>query len=345
MSDNPYAPQSPQPGGYPPPPSQPPPSHPGGGYPPPAQPSYGQAPADQPAYGQPQGQPPYGQPTYGQSQDQPSYGQPQDQPSYGQPQGQPSYGQPQGQPSYGQQPAGQPSYGQDPAGQPQYGQPAGQPQYGQPAGQPGFGDPAAGQPPMGQPPRKSSAGKIVLIVLSVVLILCVGGAVTGFVLLKDDVKDVVEATGTRVVEPETLGGRAKITDPTIQTQIDNTITSMKDALPGATSTVGRAYGDVAKQEMVMVMAVSHFSADPEDTMNDALSGMRQGGLVSDNMASVDPGPLGGVAKCGDGSASGIDFAICSWTDKGSWGAIIYYFKKVEDLQPEFVSMRGAIEQP
>lgn len=306
MSDNPYSPQQqPQQPGGYPPPPAQPPTSHPGAYPPPAQPSYGQASAGQPTYGQP----PVAQPPYGQpSADQPAYG------------------QPAGPSPYGQQP-----YGQPPAGQ----------QY----GQPGFGEPAPGQPPLGQPPRKSKTGKVVLIVLAVVLVLCGGGAVTGFVLLKDDVKEITDAAGTRVVAPETLGGRAKITEPQIQTQIDSTITAMQSALPGASSTVGAAYGDLAKQDMIMIMAVSHVSVDPEDTMNDAMSGMNQGGLVSDNMASVDPGPLGGVAKCGDGSASGIDFAICSWADKGSWGAVIYYFKKVADLQPEFVSIRGAIEQP
>ncbi|WP_238425395.1 hypothetical protein [Micromonospora parastrephiae] len=102
----------------------------------------------------------------------------------------------------------------------QPGQPAVPPQQGFPVPQPGqqYGDPSLhGGPP---PAKKSKVGKIILIVLAVVLVLCLGGAAITWFAVKDEVGDVVDATKTRVVAPATLAGRAKNTDPQLQAAAD-----------------------------------------------------------------------------------------------------------------------------
>jgi len=147
----------------------------GGPYDPGAQPPASAPPAfpssGQPGGGQdPQGQAPYGQTPYGQA-----------------PYGQPSYGQP----PYGQAAYGQPSAGQGPHGQAPYGQaPYGQAPYGQPPqGQPPFGQPGFGQPGFGQPPKKSSGGKIALIVIGGVVALCLIFGVVGALVFSGNDSD------------------------------------------------------------------------------------------------------------------------------------------------------------
>ncbi|MEU8261218.1 hypothetical protein AB0C02_11440 [Micromonospora sp. NPDC048999] len=248
-----------------------------------------------------------------------------------------SYPPPQEQPG-GYQPPQQPQYGGDYPQAPQ--QPGGFP----PAGQPGFGAPA------GPPPKKSKVGKILLIILAVVLVLCVGGGTAIYFALKDKVetvketvKDAVDATKTRLVEPETLGGRAKATDPDLQAAANELKTEINGVVPGATSVIGSIYGDPAKQDLVLIAGASGLMADPKKELDDAIDGMSVG-LGIKELKSVDAGPLGGEAKCGDGDAGGVPLGVCVWADRGSLGMIVIYFKSGADLKPQFVAMRGEIEK-
>lgn len=246
------------------------------------------------------------------------------------------YGPPHDSPTPPQQP-GQP-------GQPQ---PGGWPppqQQGFPPAQPGqpYGDPhllGAPQPVK----KKSNVGKIVLIVLAVVLVLCVGGGVITWFAVRGPVGEVVDASKTRVVAPATLAGRPKVTDAQLQTAADQMVREMKSSVQNETSTVGAFYGDPAKQDLVMIAGASGLLTDPKKEMDAAISGL-SAQLTVTNLAAVDPGPLGGEAQCGDGKAESVPLGICVWADKGSLGMVVMYFKSADQAKAEFVTIRGQVEQ-
>ena len=270
-------------------------------------------------------QPPY--PPYGQPD--PSEGGGHQPPSY--PPAGGSYGAPQQQPYSGggyQEPA--------PGG---YGAPGQQPPYGQPS----YGAP--GQQPYGAPPppKKGSALKIVLIVVGVVLLLCVTGGVIAFIKGKDQVEDVVAASKISVVAPVTLADRPKISDPQMQGSVDALDSGMKD-IEGTTSSVGAVYGNLKKQDVVMVAAASTLTGSQQSRFDEFAKGLNSGGFSTKELADTAPGPLGGIAKCGDSSVSGVPTAVCLWSDQGSVGMIAMLFKKKADLEKEFVTMRGQVEQ-
>ncbi|NJP31602.1 hypothetical protein [Micromonospora thermarum] len=255
---------------------------------------------------------------------------------------------------YGSQPGAYPPPQQPggyPASQPGSPYPAPQQPGGYPPPQPagGFPPPAPGAPgqPYGAvppPPKKRSTGKILLIVLAAVLVLCLGGAAVAFFAVKDEVKETVDATKIRVVEPETLAGRPKVTDPNLQNISQQLEAELNKSLPDATSTVGAFYGDPAKQDLVMVAAASGLNTDPTKTLDETVAGARQSDVAVGEMSSVDPGPLGGEAKCGDAKAADVPIGVCVWSDKGSLGMIMVYFKTGADVQKELATMRGQIEQ-
>jgi hypothetical protein len=314
---------------------------------PPEQPYYPQQPqypqSGQPEYGQPgYGQPDYGQPGYGQ----PDYGQ---QPEYGQPGYQtPGYGQ---QPEYGQPGYQTPGY-QTPTyqQQPGYPQPPQQPYYRQEPTyyqrpeyqQPGY--PPSGPPAPPSAPKKSGTRKIVLIVLAVLVVLCGGGAGVAYVVLKDDVKDVVTASQTRLVAPDKVAGRAKITDADLQKVATEMVNGMKSEMPDASSTIGAFYGDPAKQDMFMVAGASGLVRNADKQLDDAFRELAASGLKLGAAKDVEPGPLGGHAKCADGQAEGVPVAMCVWVDSGSVGLVAVYFKKVDQIKNDFVTIRGQIEK-
>ncbi|MGC4805552.1 DUF3824 domain-containing protein [Micromonospora sp. DT233] len=228
----------------------------------------------------------------------------------------------------------QQSHGEQPAPQ----QPGDYPPS--PAGQPWDGPAAASTPPA---PKKSGVGRILLIVLAVVMVLCLGGALITWFVVKDDVKDVVDATNTRVVTPSTLAGRPQIDDPELKKLADDMITELRSKVQNETGTVGAFYGDIAKRDMVMVVAASGVMADPKKELDDAIAGLKTELAVTE-VSAVEPGPLGGEARCGSGKVAGTPVGACVWADRGSIGMVVMYFKTGAEVQADFVAMRGQIEQ-
>lgn len=59
---------------------------------------------------------------------------------------------------------------------------------------------------------------------------------------------------------------------------------------------------------------------------------------------VDAGPLGGKARCGAAESQGVPMAVCAWVDNGSLGMVVWYYKTVNEIKAEFITVRGQIEQ-
>jgi hypothetical protein len=350
------------------------------GSPPPAGQSHGaqdQPYGQPPSSGQPYGDQPYGDQPYG---GQPYGGQP---PSLGQPYGdQPYGGQSYGGQSYGGQPYGtQPAYGAPgPAGQPggsYQGQPnpdvptsvpPGYPPAPDYAQQGGYGQPGA---PFQQPPpkKKSKALPIVLISVAVALVLCVGGGTAVYLVGRNTADNIAgaitsaaptdpaatpDATTTTepaedntskitVVEPKTLGGRPKLTDPQFAGAADELEQGLKE-VPDATETVGALYGTVARQDIVIVAAAAAKVDDPKKELDNTFLGAGIGGLKLTGITTASAGSLGGAAKCGKSSTGGADLIMCGWADKGSIGWVIWYFKSMSSAKAEFPKLRAQVEK-
>jgi hypothetical protein len=174
-------------------------------------------------------------------------------------------------------------------------------------------------------------------------VLCVGGIGVAVFAAKDTVEKVVDAASITVVEPATLGGRAPVTDPTLTSSLSSLDREL-GKVPGATGSVSGLYGDVQQQDLVMVAAASSITGSPQERFDEFTTGMNSGGMQMTNLADTDPGPLGGIAKCGDSTTAGVPMAICVWSDNGSIGMFAMMFKEKADLEKEFVSMRGQVEQ-
>ena len=209
---------------------------------------------------------------------------------------------------------------------------------------PGAGYPGQPGQPYGAPPKKKGGAlKIILIVCGVVLLLCVAGVAVAVYKGKDKVEDVVAASKISVVEPTTLSGRKKVSDPSLQSSVQSLDSEMKN-IQGTTSSVGAIYGDLAKQDLVMVAAASTLTGTAQSRYDEFTSGLNTGGFSTSALQDTEPGPLGGIAKCGDSSAAGVPTAVCVWSDQGSVGMVAMLFKKKADLEKEFVSLRGQIEK-
>ncbi|GII28887.1 hypothetical protein [Planotetraspora mira] len=235
---------------------------------------------------------------------------------------------------------------------PPFARPDGPPEY-LGSGQPPYpGYPGSGQPPYpgypqpsAPPPKKRNVGKIATIGLAAL------GAVLGSTVVNYALKDHTEKTNavqsgirTHVVEPATLGGRPKIVDADLRAVSDQVVATAKKAAPGATGTISAFYGDPAKQDMVMILGVSAHVPSPEKAAGQLVSGMGSGGVKVTNVKSVQPGPLGGAANCGDATIENIPTGVCTWADGNTMGMIVIYFKSGDQTGTELVKLRSEIEQ-
>jgi hypothetical protein len=184
---------------------------------------------------------------------------------------------------------------------------------------------------------------IVVVTVVVVLALCgVGGTVA--VLLVNGTGGSGDGTTTRMVTPETLAGRPRITNPELQQQLDQTMRSVRAGVPGITGTVSAAYGDVSKRDLITVLGGLKRFADPADDLDDIVRGIGSGEVKVSGMVAVGPGPLGGVAKCGDLDVRGVAVGLCVWVDRASFGLVHVYFRTAEQAEAEFIAIRAAVEQ-
>ncbi|GAB3846755.1 hypothetical protein GCM10029963_27060 [Micromonospora andamanensis] len=221
------------------------------------------------------------------------------------------------------------------------------PPPGQPyPGGPGFGgtEPGLGGPGLAGPQKKKfGVGKILLVVFAVLLVLCGGGGTAIWFAVKDDVTEAVEATRTRMIAPDTLAGRPKITDPELQQAADDMVRNIEATVSNETSAVGAFYGDPADRDLIMIAGASGLMSDPKQELDAAVQGL-SAELDLTNMTAVDPGPLGGEARCGDGGSDGVPLGICTWADRGSVGLIVMFFSSRADAQAEFVTIRSQVQQ-
>ncbi|MEH0936509.1 hypothetical protein [Micromonospora psammae] len=287
--------------------------------------------------------------------------------------GQPEHGSPPGPHPYppgGQPPpptqaggwpaAPQPGPHPDPQPTQAYGGfPSVQPPYGQP-----YGAPAA------PPARKSRLPLILSLGLAGLLVLCLGGGGLAYVALSggDDPDPVASSAPTRgatptatapaeetpsaepspeprirLVAPKTLAGRAKSTDPELRKLADGMVKDMKSTVRNESGAIGAFYGSPTRRNMIMVAGATGFVLDPESELDEAVEGL-SGSLAVRKTSTVDPGPLGGAARCGDGRASGVSLGVCAWADQGSVGIIVMFFSTGAKAKAQFTRIRGQLEK-
>lgn len=266
-----------------------------------------------------------------------------------------SYTQPRpSQPSYPQPGYPQPGYPQPAQGQPAYAAPT--PGYAQP-GYPQSAPPMQGYPQL--PKTRSKAVPITLVSVALVLVLCVGGGTAVYLAGRNTADTIANTIATTpptpatptsapptitVVEPRSLGGRAKLTNNKTVTRSVDQLKRTLALLPGNTNTVAAAYGKVERQDLVLMAAATSRIFSPKAEVDNAFDASSTASLKLTAVSSIPAGPLGGVAKCAKGVSGGSPIALCAWADEGSSGWMIWYFAGLSAAKDEFVKLRGQIEK-
>jgi hypothetical protein len=265
-------------------------------------------------------------------------------PGYNQPQsGGGSYG---GGSGYGDPGYGQPSYPQSPAG---WGAPQSDPGYQnypqqQQPQYPGYSDPYTTAPP----PKKSKAPLIIGIVVVVLLVLCGGGI--GLVLLANKSTSTSgSGSGSTTTATSTAGptGGTTTTAPAItkvsfnapdrigalkKSSDQSRASGLKDSMSaaGLENPFAAMYEDTAvKGRLAVVWGGTGSAFGGGGNANSQLdaffgsAGSSVGGGTVGAKQDVDPGAVGGAARCAPVSGTGVVMSLCAWaTDNAVLGFII-----------------------
>ncbi len=182
----------------------------------------------------------------------------------------------------------------------------------------------------------------------IVLVVCVAASVGGYLLYDKAVKPSTNANpaaGQIVVStPESMGTRKKFSDVTIQSTLDGVRVRMDKVVPQSTNVVSSSYGNLKSEDVLLVLAYSVPVADPQAKLDEVFKSISANPTNLSEHAPIEPGPLGGKAKCAKLAGDPRSTAICGWADSGSIGIFVLYFKEVSVLKADFASLRGQIER-
>ncbi|WP_018253474.1 hypothetical protein [Salinispora mooreana] len=147
----------------------------------------------------------------------------------------------------------------------------------------------------------------------------------------------------RLVAPKSLDGRSRSTDSELKALADELVEELEAKVSSGNSTVGAFYGSFEDEDIIMVAAASGFVLNPTQELDATVKALASD-LNVRKVSTISAGPLGGVAKCGDGSSSNIPLGVCAWADEGSVGMIVMFSASASTARSSFVEIRAEVEQ-
>ncbi|HEX6681695.1 MAG TPA: hypothetical protein VF062_02830 [Candidatus Limnocylindrales bacterium] len=150
----------------------------------------------------------------------------------------------------------------------------------------------------------------------------------------------------KVTAPDKLGTRAKLTDETHTKLATDTEAAIKSDSRITNAVVGY-YGTAdPKKDKVYLAAATTSTAMKKAEFEATFNGMAKEAGLADmtGVTDVEPGPLGGYAKCGNLKIESIPTAACAWSDEGTFVTVMWYNKTLNNqIKAELVTIRGAVE--
>jgi hypothetical protein len=230
----------------------------------------------------------------------------------------------------------------------------------------GLGPGPMSRPDPAEPPRRSSAGRVllwVLVILVIVGVALTGGAYAAGMIGDDNDSAAAPATGAPApasTAPTGSGGTAasnpgpgsagtsmKVALPATLGGVEKLKTTGKNKpTPDLFPATARAEGlfGLDDRNIMYVWALSGASVAQEERA--ALFGTEVGNRFdTGTLIAVEPGPIGGAAQCGNGKWEGRPAAVCVWSDGDSDGVVVDSPGNPEALAGKLPALRAEVERP
>jgi hypothetical protein len=200
-------------------------------------------------------------------------------------------------------------------------------------------DPAAGrqsqmQPWADLPPPKRSRKRLWL-GLGILAVLLVAGAVTIVWVKSSDGR-------VRLVTPPTVAGLTLDTTPQTEADIKATKADILRDTDNADEAVAAVYYDPSDEtKLIFLFGYTGDIRDPVGVLIRFLSGFDS--PSPSGIFDIDPGPLGGIAKCTNDFWDGERVFACAWADRDNAAAIAFTNTDPDSGEALFRRMRQEIQ--
>jgi hypothetical protein len=160
--------------------------------------------------------------------------------------------------------------------------------------------------------------------LAVLLVLCCGGAYFF------GGRDILKESNASVSTPETVAGLKKSNNAQLKPLVDGMASQLKkDA--GLDETIAAFYEDPKdEQKLVLLVGGTKLLLRPDSELDDAFKGFNDEGGDVKSVTEVDPGKLGGKARCGTADREGTKSSLCAWADHGSLVIGVFFNRTVDE---------------
>ncbi|WP_141910627.1 hypothetical protein [Micromonospora sp. A202] len=148
----------------------------------------------------------------------------------------------------------------------------------------------------------------------------------------------------RLELPMRLGNRSQFLHRPLLLTVGDNVEQLGRLVDAPKDRAGQLYNGATDADYaVMVSAASGTVGDEAATLDELFSWFPRVGEVR----AVDPGLLGGVARCGSGRNDQHYVTMCAWADRISVGMVTFLSPKKRLGLPddEFVEIRSEVEFP
>ncbi len=188
------------------------------------------------------------------------------------------------------------------------------------------------------PTRRVSPLRVALASALLVLVLLSGAGL----LLAAPVLDEYPATMTA---PDQVAGMHQLNDPRLN-EITNNIVANVLAPQHLDSMMAAFYlpSGASSTKLLLVGGGTRFNLRPGGQARDSFAAIQRDGATVTQAAEVDPGPMGGAARCASTKISKVPvpIAVCVWVDYGSFGIVMAFDRTVGDAANLMVLIRPEV---
>jgi hypothetical protein len=157
----------------------------------------------------------------------------------------------------------------------------------------------------------------------------------------DDADKAAPAAATvSFTAPAVLAGLNLAEDPAQNQDATQRAQQITKQVAAPTSTLAATY--LVKGKLIDTIEISAVAGTVADTAA-AIKGLSEYAGALDDVAAVDPGPLGGAAQCGFTRSGLISATVCWWADPGSVGVLDIRSVDGTDKRGQFAALRGQVE--
>jgi hypothetical protein len=179
----------------------------------------------------------------------------------------------------------------------------------------------------GSPPRPARSRRLLPLIVAGALVLVLAvGALLGNSVFRPHLSGEHPAT---LSTPPEVAGLVLATDPFLEdaaVQMSAALTSEIDF----DDVVAAFYHDPADdQRLVLLAGGTAALRDPGEALDDAF-GQAGVGVAITSVDDVDPGPMGGTARCGATTMEDLAASVCGWADHGSVLVAIFLNRSVAE---------------